>query len=450
MYTKALAGYVAQTRFEDLSPQVVREARLAFLDWLGSALAGADKEPGRIVTDMVVDMGGKEEATLLPTGTKTSAPLAALVNGTVSHIVELDDVHKASILHAGAPIIPAALAAAERCRAGGREMITGIVVGYDVGIRIGEAVTPSHYHFWHTTGTCGTFGAAAAAAKVQGLDADAVIQALGTAGTQAAGLWEFLIDGAMSKHLHPGKAAMNGLMAALLAERGFTAATRILEGEKGFCKATAKEFNLEKITAGLGEQSKILENCYKIHSSCRHTHHAVDVILELVRKHNLLPGDIERIGIKTYAIAIDITGNFHPATPYAAKFSLPYCVAAAVKFRGAGLAEFAQEHLNDPDMKDLMSRVDLAVDPASEKSYPDRWPASVELTLRSGDVLQGKTDYPKGDPENPVSAEELEEKFRALTAGLLDEKRMEELIQRCRRLEEEPDVSALLALLCKG
>ncbi|NMA13771.1 MAG: MmgE/PrpD family protein, partial [Clostridia bacterium] len=253
MQTSALASFIANLSYDSLPKDVVDAAKAAYLDWLGSALAGSDKKPTTILTKVVKEMGGHPEATLIGDGSQTTAAHAALLNGASSHVVELDDVHKASVLHAGAVVIPAALAVCEKKGKSGKSLIAAIVAGYEVGIRVGEAVTPSHYRKWHTTGTCGTFGAAAAAAKALDLNEEQCLSTLGSAGTQAAGLWEFIEDGAMSKHLHPGKAAFNGVLSALLAGNGYTAATRIIEGKRGFCAATAPEYDLNKITDGLGE-----------------------------------------------------------------------------------------------------------------------------------------------------------------------------------------------------
>lgn len=439
-----LAQFTKQLNYEDLSEDVVLAAKIAFLDWLGSAAAGAQREPGRMVLSIAEDLGGKKESTLISTGGKTSCILAALVNGVISHTVELDDVHKASIIHAGAPIIPAALAAAEKIGASGRELIEGIVAGYEVAIRIGEAVTPAHYYYWHTTGTVGTFGAAVAAGKILGLNEEQLIHTLGTAGTQASGLWEFLTDGAMSKHLHPGKAALNGLLAALLARQGFTGASRIIEGEKGFVRATAKEFDLSKITSGLGQGYKILENCIKIHASCRHTHHAIDLVLDLVKKHDLAPEQIAKILVRTYPIALDLTGNYHPDTLYAAKFSLPFCVALAATQRKAGLSDFNERTIVDPSIRTLMSQVELIKDPEISALYPTKWPAVVEITDSDGQIYTLRTDYPVGDPENPVNQTDLEHKFRELASSHFGVARAEELLSAIRQLENITNLSGLL------
>src|SRR5579871_1558619 len=263
--TRLLAGALADATFAGLPPDAVDATRRSILDWLGSALAGALEPPARMAQRVVAALGASREATVFAAG-RASAAGAALANGVASHILELDDIHKGSTVHAAAPVISAALAVAEREHADGKAFLLAVAVGYEAALRVGEAVNPSHYYFWHPTGTAATFGAAAAAGSLLKLPAAQMTDALGTAGTQAAGLWEFNADGAMSKHLHPGKAAMNGVLSADLARAGFTGASRILEGDRGFFAATSTGPDASRITDRLGTHWKIAENCYKLHS----------------------------------------------------------------------------------------------------------------------------------------------------------------------------------------
>jgi 2-methylcitrate dehydratase PrpD len=444
MLSRELAEFIAGVRYENLPPETIRLARLALLDWLGSALGGGREEPALMALRVLGAQGGSPQATLLPSGEKTSALNAALGNGIASHILELDDVHRGSIVHAGAVVMPAALATAEMLHANGRKLIEAIVAGYELAIRVGEAVSPSHYYYWHNTGTCGTFGACAAAGKLLGLGPEQMVWALGNAGTQAAGFWEFLRDGAMSKHLHPGKAAQNGLLAALLAKEGFTGAQAILEGEKGFCRAMAPEFNLALITGSLGQPPYRIEgNSFKIHSSCRHTHPAVDIVLDLIARHSISPAQVAGIEVRTYQTALDITANPEPQTIYAAKFSLPFCVALALTQGSCALADFSEENLRNPEIRGLMGRVRLIVDEHLDSLHPAKWPATVTLTMTSGEVHQGRTDFPLGDPENPADAEMLLAKFRRLASRAWTEPKVEALLAAVLSLEKVKDVAEL-------
>ncbi len=444
MLSRQLAEFIEGVHYEELPPETLRLARLSLLDWLGSALGGGREKPAVMALRVLGAQGGSSQATLIPAGEKTSALNAALGNGIASHILELDDVHRGSIVHAGAAVMPAALATAEMLHAKGRKLIEAIVAGYEVAIRIGEAVSPSHYWYWHNTGTCGTFGACAAAGKLLGLGPEQLVWALGNAGTQAAGLWEFLADGAMSKHLHPGKAAQNGLLAALLAKEGFTGAAAILEGEKGFCRAMAPEFNLALITDSLGKPPYRIEgNSFKIHSSCRHTHPAVNIVLDLSARHHISPAQVAGLEVRTYQVALDITSNFDPQTIYAAKFSLPFCAALALAKGSCGLEDFSEENLRNPEIRDLMGRVRLVKDARLDSLHPVKWPALVTLTMTSGEVHQGRTDFPLGDPENPASDAMLIAKFRRLASKAWAKPEVEALLARVLSLEKLEDAAGL-------
>jgi 2-methylcitrate dehydratase PrpD len=425
--TRRLAEFLSTTRYEGLPAAVVADAHRSILDWLGSALAGAMEPPAEMARCVVARFGSSSEAKVFGDG-GASALGAALANGVASHILELDDVHKGSTLHAAAPVIPAALAVAEREHADGEAFILDVVLGYEAALRIGEAVNPSHYKYWHPTGTAGTFGAAAAAGSLLRLDATRMLDALGSAGTQAAGLWEFNADGAMSKHLHPGKAAFNGVLSADLARAGFTGATRILEGERGFFAATSASHDASRITDGLGSKWKISENCYKLHSCCGHTHSAIDVAIDFRSSRRWsarqAAAEIESIEIETYGSGFEIVKEMNPRTPYQAKFSIAYGVAVALLEGMAGLEQFGAERFNengvvDSEIAALLGRTRVTVAADLTAKYPSAWPTRLAVRLRNGTALTGMSDYPRGNPENPVSTEGLEEKCRALVSPRL-------------------------------
>ncbi|WP_271401142.1 MmgE/PrpD family protein [Salinicoccus roseus] len=439
--SESLASYIRSVSYEELPDDVVEFTKLCILDYFSSAIAGSDTPPITKVREMVGELGGHEQATLI-TGGKSSVTNAALLNGASSHIVEQDDIHKGSIIHAATVVIPAALAIAERDDLSGKDVIAAVVAGYEVCFRIGEAVTPSHYYYWHNTATCGTFGAATAVAKLLGLSEEQTVHALGSAGTQAAGLWEFIEDGAMSKQLHPGKAAMNGVIAGLLAQKDFTAATRILEGDRGFFEAMSDTYDVSKVTEGLGKTHKIMENSFKVHASCRHTHHAMDIISELSRERGLDAEDIESIEIGTYQVAINITDNDNPVTVYQGKFSLQYCTAHAFVIQEGSLYTFNEENLWNEEIRELMSKVHVYVDPAKDGAYPNQWGALAKVTLKNGETIELDTDYPKGDPEQPVTKDELVDKFMQLSRKV-DQPEREKIAQKILSLEEVEDLEML-------
>jgi 2-methylcitrate dehydratase PrpD len=453
--TRQLADFLADVGDRDLPPAARAECYRATLDWLGSALAGAVEPPARIAQRVAHSLGASSESTIFTAG-RASAAAAALANGVASHILELDDVHKGSTLHAGAPVISAALAVAEREHASGEAFTRAVALGYEAALRIGEAVNPSHYRYWHPTGTAATFGAAAAAGSLVRLTPAQMLDALGTAGTQAAGLWEFNADGAMSKHLHPGKAALNGVLAADLAKLGFTGATRILEGERGFFRATATSFDASRVTDRLGERWLILENCYKLHSCCAHTHTAIDVALDIRARRRWSPQKaldaIARIDLATYRAGHEIVADPNPTTPYRAKFSLAYCVAAALVEGQVGLDQFSADRFGDdgvvdPRIASLLPRIHVSVRDDLSARYPARWPTNVVITLRDSGVERGLNDYPRGNPENPVSTETLEQKFVALVAPRYDDAFARRALEAARALGDCADVRLVLAEL---
>ena len=364
-----LAHVLASTTADDLPAAVLAHAHRAVLDWLGSALAGASERPARMAQRVAASLGASDEATIFAAG-RGSAAAAAFANGVASHILELDDIHRGSTVHGAAPIIPAAFAVAEREHLSGRAFLAAVALGYEAAFRIGEAVNPSHYGFWHPTGTVATFGAAAAAGSLLKLSPTEMLHALGTAGTQAAGLWEFNADAAMSKHLHPGKAAMNGVLSADLARAGFTGASRILEGERGFFRAMSRAYDPARVIEGLGTTWKIGENGYKLHACCGHTHSAIDLVLSVRQTRRWSAEDalaeVASLDVETYETGFDIVKEMNPSGPYQAKFSMAYCVAAGLLEGRVSLEQFAADRfgpdgVREPAIATLLSRVHVTV-----------------------------------------------------------------------------------------
>lgn len=448
----ALAAFVTEP--PPIPAAVLEDARRSILDGLGSLLAGSLEPQARIVQGVVRGLGQSDDATVFSAG-RASAAGAALANGVATHVLELDDIHKGSTIHAAAPVIPAALAVAEREHLGGPAFLRAVVLGYEAALRIGEAVNPSHYRHWHPTGTVATFGAAAAAGHLLGLDAGQMLDALGSAGTQAAGLWEFNASGAMSKTLHPGKAAMNGVLSADLAKLGFTGAPTILEGPRGFFAATTAHSDPGRVTEGLGEVWKISENGYKLYSCCGHTHTAIDAVLALRAEHGWdaawVLGNVREVRLSTYGPGWEIVSERRPRTPYQAKFSLSYVVGVALLEGAVGLDQFGAERFDasgvaDADLAGLLERVRPGVSAELTALYPAAWPARVELELTDGRVLRAGGDFPRGNMENPVSTAVLEDKFRGLVEPRLGRAVSEHAIDLVRHLEDVPD----LAVACAG
>jgi len=420
--TEQLAKWLIEQRTMGIPDNILDRAHYYTLDWLGSALAGSNTEPGKMLLAYAqqqssTDMGNPCQ--IIGTDIYRSAETAALVNGGLSHIVEMDDLDRGSVLHPATVVIPAALALKDRLGLSGREFLSAVVVGYEIAIRIGEAVGKGHYYYFHNTATCGIFGAAAAAGWLLGLNTEQLVWALGNAGTQAAGLWQFNNEGDMSKHLHAGIAASHGLRAADLAAHNFTGARHILEGERGFLAAMAPDAEPSKIVAMLGQSPyKIHGVSIKPHSSCRHTHPAVDAALTIRARLNERFNDwaVQSCQVDTYQAALDLCDNPDPQTPYAAKFSLYYCVASALVNGQVGLVNFTPTAIQKPSMRQQLSGITVRCDSEFEERYPREWPARVTVTLTDGTQICEQVDHPKGDPENALTLDELTVKFRDLAA----------------------------------
>lgn len=444
--TEQLARFLTSTRTSDLPAKTIEDARYFMLDWLGSAIAGAQTRPGSIVLAHAAEQIG-QHSSVVGLKERKGTQAAAFANGAVSHITETDDVHRGAVLHPGVAVIPAALATAERLGASGRDFLAAVALGYEVAIRVGESVGNSHYYYWHNTSTCGVFGATAAAGWLLGLSEQQMAWALGNAGSLSAGLWQFNEDGAMAKHMHAGHAASSGVLAAELAARDFTGTRFVLEGKRGLYAATSKDPRPELVTEGLRpgmERYKIAECVIKPYPSCRHTHAPVDVALALRQSAGLPPDRIARVEIDTYQATVDLTDNPNPTHEYAAKFSVYYCVATALARGRLTLGDFGPESLADPTVRALMGRTEVRVDPEIQARYPKEWCCRITLTSDRGERFQQLTTSPKGDPENPLSLAELREKFRSMVAGTPYGVRTGQLIQAVDTLDRAANVRSLV------
>jgi 2-methylcitrate dehydratase PrpD len=410
--TRALAEFVAGLQYDDLPEPVVEGIKNLFVDWLGSALAGKGARPVCALERFAAAMGpATGSCEIIHSGASTSALFAALINGAASHVAEQDDVHNGSVFHPAAVVFPAALAAAQAERASGHTFIAAAVAGYEAGIRVGEFLGRSHYKIFHTTGTAGTVAAAAAVARVLGLDADATQHAFGSAGTQAAGLWEFLRDGADSKQLHTAKAAGDGLLAAHLARDGVTGAKRILEGEQGMAAGMSTDADPARLTDGLGTRWATIETSYKWHASCRHSHPAADALLALLTRDPLSPEKIASVTARVHQGALDVLGQVtNPRNVHQAKFSMGTVLGLIAVHGRAGLDEFERYALGDARVADLRSRVSMLLDPEVDAAYPKRWIGKVDVATTDGRTLAARVDVPKGDPGNSLTRDEIADK----------------------------------------
>jgi len=443
-----LAAFASALRYEAIPDPVLRRCEDFLLDTLASILAGARSRPVLCIEKFARAMGPADgPSEVLVSRRKTSPFFAAMVNAASAHMVEQDDVHNGSVLHTAAVIFPPVLAVAQALGASGRDLLAACVAGYEVGIRVGEFMGRSHYKIFHTTGTVGTLAAAAAVGNLLRLDPEQMLDAFGSAGTQAAGLWEFLRDAADSKQLHTAKAAANGMMAAYLAQDGFTGARRILEGPQGMAAGMSTDADPARLTDRLGTRWALAETSFKYHASCRHTHPAADALLQVVREHKLEAADIARVVTHVHQGAIDVLGPVtNPQTVHQSKFSMG-TVLALIALRGyAGLNEFDMG-IRDKDVAAFRGKVEMQLDPEVDGAYPARWIGKVTVHTADGRVLHGRVDEPKGDPGNTLSRAELEDKALRLGvyAGAADEAEIRSLIDATWGMAGAGKVGALLA-----
>ncbi|UGQ48001.1 MmgE/PrpD family protein [Massilia endophytica] len=444
--SQQLAAFAANLQFQDIPENVVRRAEDLFLDWIGSALAGKGARPVETIAAFAQQMGALGPCEVLISRTRSTPLFAALVNGASSHFAEQDDVHNGSVFHPAAVVFPAALAVAQSLGSSGKELLCAVTAGYEVGIRVGEFLGRSHYKIFHTTGTAGTIAAAAAAGSLLKLTPEQMLHAFGSAGTQAAGLWEFLRDAADSKQLHTAKAASDGLMAAYLAQGGFTGARRILEGAQGMAAGMSRDADPSKLTDRLGQRWALAETSFKFHASCRHTHPAADALLQVMGEHGLTAERIARVEAYVHQGAIDVLGPVvNPQTVHQAKFSMGTVLGLIAEFRIAGLTEF-ENYYNDPRIADFRSKVHMVLDEEVDAAYPERWIGKVAVTTTDGRILGGRVDEPKGDPGNTLSRRELHDKAVRLAAfsGAAAEDEMNAVADKVWSMARLPQVGSLL------
>lgn len=419
----------------NVSEATREHAKQCLLDWLGCAIRGAGMPQAEPVKRYVDETGGNPQAQILGRPLRSSAYQAALSNGYFGHILEMDDVDKQSISHPGTVVISSALSSGEQNGASGADFLVAMIAGYEVMLRVGAAVTPAHYQIWHTTATTGVFGSVVAAGRLLGLNPEQMTWAFGNAGTMSAGLWEFLQDGAMSKYLHAGKAAASGVMAASFARHGLSGASRILEGKQGFFAGYARQKVDPAIFADFDENYRLDKVSFKPYPCCRHTHSAIDCALDLHRRCGDQTDAIRKIELRTYKAAAQVAGNENPTEARQAQFSLKYVVAAALKNGRVTLDEFAPEMLADSSLRSLMGKATVQVDAALDALTPDIWPAKLTVSMMDGTIFESSVEYPKGDPENPLTWEEVIAKFEGLTTGILTREGCRKVVGLCRDME---------------
>lgn len=412
-----LATFAAQLRWDDVPEPVQRKAEDLWVDWFGSVLAGQNARPVHSIARFALSQGpASGPCEVVGQSTTTSPMMAALANAAAAHVAEQDDVHNGSVFHPAAVVFPPALAVAQSLGASGAQLMAACVAGYEVGIRVGEFLGRSHYRTFHTTATAGTLAAAAAVGHLLGLTPAQMQHAFGSAGTQSAGLWEFLRTAADSKQLHTAHAAAAGLMAAYLAKDGFTGAQDIFTGPQGLAAGMSTDAHPAKLSDGLGTRWATAETSFKWHASCRHTHPAADALLQVMQHNHLQPADLAQVTCHVHQGAIDVLGPVvQPSTVHQSKFSMGTVLALAARFGHAGLTEF-DSHFLAPDTVALREKVRMVLDTEVDTAYPQRWIGKVTVQTTDGRTLHGRVDEPKGDPGNSLSRQEITDKALRLAA----------------------------------
>ncbi|MBI4331912.1 MAG: MmgE/PrpD family protein [Chloroflexi bacterium] len=449
------AHHIANISFDDIPAAVVSIAKTDVLDTLGTTLAATTQAPGcREVVDLVKEGGGKEESTIIGFGGKTLAWMAALANSTMAHSLEYDDNHDGARMHSGAVDVPACFAVAERVgKVDGKRFLTALITGMDLGIRL-SLVAPEEPRCWHQTTLYGFFGAAAAASKILGLNEQEVQNALGIAFAQAAGNNQGINDGALTKRVQAGFASKGGVLSALLAQRGITGAVNSLEGEFGLYKVYhGGKYSREALLADLGKKFEVSNLTFKPYPSPRGTHSSIDATLAIVREHDIKPEDVESITVHKSAIAVRVLGEpierkRRPPNVVDAQFSVPYTVATAVVKRGVGLRDFTPEAMKDPAVLQMADKVNVKLNPDFNPS--NYHPGITEITTKAGKTYSKRVDVPSGSPKNPISKEDLMQKFldcASYSRRPLTQQDIKKIVDMVTNLEKLDDVADIVRML---
>jgi 2-methylcitrate dehydratase PrpD len=442
--TITIAQYLADLEYASIPPEISKEMKILLFDYLGVALGGSKTKSGKIAAEFSKSLEEKKEATIIGFGYRVAAPSAAFSNAIISHSIELDDVDSLAYFHFSPPIFSAAIAAAERQNSSGRDFIVALVAGCDLMARLSSAMNPSlRDRGYHTTPTCGVFGAAAASAKLLGLGPEEITSALGLAGAQASGLME-MYGISMQKRFNPGPAARNGVVSAILAQMGFTGAETILEGERGFLKAFSDRFDLSKLMEQLGKEFPIFIE-YKPYSCARPIHNAIDCALEIKNTQTIDCAQVASITVSRHPRWAHYHQIKKPRTYHEAQVSLPYAVAVSLLEGKAFLGQYSEEKLKDQMIQNLSKLVEIK----TVEGLPRDVSCRMELTLNSGERYTSQVDYPKGSIQNPMNDSERWDKFEQLSDNILDEDKQKRVQEMVLEMEKAKDVSELLTLLIR-
>ncbi len=447
--TEKLAAFTSTLHYEQLSSRVRSQARNCLLDTVGALLAGSRLPlSGRAGRRFAERLSEKEEAVIAGSRFRRSSMTASLVNGMAAHALELDDGSKHATYHPGASIVPMSLALGEAEGISGVRLVEAVVAGYEVSLRIGTAINPGHYlRGFHPTGTIAVFGTTAAAAKILDLSPQETVHAFGLAGSLASGINQYEIDGAVSKHLHPGNAARNGILSAMLARDGMTGPSEILEGSLGFFHCFAENPDLALVTKNLGIDWHFLRIYFKPFCSCRYVHYAIEATQKDLEQRPFPPEEIESIVVRTHRNAKQGSDIPDYRSPLHARLSIQYGIASILVRGRAGLGEYEEDAIRDPEVRRISDLVRIQIDEEIQKLYPNPRSMIVEIRDRKGNTASARIDHAKGDPENPMTDADLVAKFRDVTADVIPPERAERIVAEAGTIESREEIASFAELL---
>ena len=445
--TQSLADHATGVRYEDLPPDVAEKACELVLDLVGIGLrASADAASSPSIHDTVLAMAGPGGASMFGEERRVHPAHAALLNGALAHSLDFDDTHRDGSLHPGAAVIPAVLALAEHYGIGGARAVAAIVAGYDVTCKLGMAINPkSHYdRGFHPTATLGVFGATAAGANLLGLSSEQLVSAFGVNGSQAAGSMQFLENGSYNKRIHPGLAAHSAIIALELVRNGFVGSAAPIEGPKGLLHGYSDAAVPERAVAGLGERWEIMHTAIKPYPSCRYSHAGLDIVCDLVGEHDLRADEVQQVRIGLCDAAMDLIGaplerKRRVENIVDGQFSMPFVTAVALTRGRMTWSDY--DLVGDAGVDELMGRIEVAPSEEANAAYPDRWLTSVEIETSRGTLADTRWRT-RGEPEDPLSFEDVRAKFDDLAAAVLDEDDRAALAEAIRDLPGRADLSA--------
>ncbi len=439
--TLRFAEHMAQLRYEDVPTDVADKARLIIRDAIGNQIAAsAISEPARRMVELIESWGGAPQSTIIGHGIRVPAPNAALCNAMMGHGIELDDAHGTGLIKAGSVLVPSVFAAAEISHSSGRDVVAAVVGGYEIAIRVAKAINPGHrQRGYHTTGTVSTLGAAAATAKLLGCNVEAIAWAIGLAAMQSAGIQAYLDDACMAKPFSPGKAAFNGILAGIMASRGFTGPRMALESREGFFNAFTDNVRLDEFEHDLGHRWAILEVGFKPHAACRYAHGPIDLAQQAFHENGVRLTSMESCTVSMSELAIRQASKPKAANLNAAMGSTEFSIALALAVGNNGLKEY-WEGFKKPEIHEMAKRVRVMQEPAFGLAGRQ---AALDITLTDGHHVQLRSQEPKGEPNNPMSHEEMERKYLAMTTMVVDEAQARKVADMVMGLELIRDASII-------